>query len=104
MPISSKGQSFNQSTHLLLSNIKPYLWKQKVHYVDYKWEWTSPDMDCTCKYANNNLTTKTITDTAWVKVKHPINKEQHLMKWLRGVPNWIDFCNGNRKVWLTLSM
>jgi len=45
-----------------------------------------------------------ITDTVWVMVKHPINKEQHLMKCHRGAPNWIDFCNENRKVWLTLSM
>jgi hypothetical protein len=41
-----------------------HLWKKKVHYVDYKWEWISPDMDSTCKYAKNNLTTKTVSDTA----------------------------------------
>jgi len=63
----------------------------------------APDMDSTCKYANNNLTTKTFTATAWVMVKHPINKEQNVMKCHRQAPKWMDFCNGNRKVWLALS-
>jgi len=102
--------SINQSTHLLLSNTHRSN-KLKLIYGNRRYVmWTTsgngqvPDMDSTCKYANNNLTTKTITDTAWVMVKHPINKEQHLMKCHRGAPYWIDFCNGNRKVWLTLSM
>jgi len=47
----------------------------------------APDMDSTYKYANNKPTTKTVTDTAWVMVKHSINKEQHLMKYHRWVPN-----------------
>ena len=64
----------------------------------------APDMDSTCKYAKNSLTTKKVSDTAWVMDMHPTNREQYLMKCHRGAPNWMDFCNGNRKVWLTLSM
>ena len=110
MPISSKGQSFNQLTHLLLSNTHRSNKLNLIYGNRSNIMWTTsgngqaPDMDSTCKYANNNLTTKTVTDTAWVKVKHPINKEQHLMKCHKGATNWIDFCNKNRKVWLTLSM
>jgi hypothetical protein len=108
--ISSKGQSSNQSPHLLLSNthrsIKLKLIQGNRRYI----MWTTSgngqvsDMDSTCKYANNNLTIKTVSDAAWVMGKHPINKEQHLMKCHRRAPNWMDFCNGNRKAWLTVSM
>jgi hypothetical protein len=104
--ISSKEQTFNQSTHLLLSNTHRST-KLKLIYGKRSFiMWTTsgngqaPDMDSTCKYAK----TKTVSDAAWVMGMHPTNKEQHLMKCHRGARNWVDFCNGNRKVQLTLSL